>query len=219
MPSVESIWSIEVEGERLLDLAKRDPERAVPQYPGWTMRDLVSHTASIHGRTTVICKTLPTERVSAPRLPEGADELEWYEETLAVMVAALKAADSDSDVWGFGGSKPISFWERRMVVETGVHRWDAEEALEDASPLLDYVAKCGLDEFPEMWLSHLGDVPTLEVKALDIGEEWVYGDGPPSETVEGLVSAIYLRLMQRPGIDLPSGWAAAVDSLAAVPKR
>lgn len=219
MPSVESIWSIEIEGERLLDLARSDPDRTVPQYPGWTMRDLISHTASIHGRTTLICETLPTERVSAPRLPDGADALDWYEANLAGMVAALKTVDSDAEVWTFGGSQTVAFWERRMVVETGVHRWDADNALENESPLFDYVAKSGLDEFPEMWLAHLGELPTLEINALDIGESWVYGDGPPSESVEGLASAIYLRLMSRPGAPLPEPWEAAVDSIAPTPKR
>ena len=89
MLSAENLMCIEAEGERLLELARRDPERPVPQYPDWNLRDLVSHTASIHGRTTLVCQMLPQERVSAPRLPDGADELEWYEETLAGMWPGL----------------------------------------------------------------------------------------------------------------------------------
>ena len=39
------------EGRRLRQTAERDLDRVIPQYPAWTLRDLVVHTASIHGRT------------------------------------------------------------------------------------------------------------------------------------------------------------------------
>ena len=101
MLSAESLASIESEGRRLGLTVRRDPDRPVPQYPDWTLADLASHVASIHGRTTVVIRDLPTERVSAPRLPEGADPLEWYEETLDRMLAVLRDADPAAACWGF----------------------------------------------------------------------------------------------------------------------
>ena len=60
-------------------------------------------------------------------------------------------------------------WERRMVIETGIHRWDAEQAFGDPGALTDLVALSGLNEFETMWLPRLGELPVLEVKAVDLG--------------------------------------------------
>lgn len=216
----EHLAGIESEGRRLGLTARRDPERAVPQYPDWTLADLVSHTASIHGRTAMICRELPNERISAPRPPEGKDVIDWYEETLDEMLEALRDTDPTSQCWGFGPEPNVGFWERRMVIETGIHRWDAYQAFGEEDRLTDLVARCGLDEFAAMWLPQLGEVQTLEGTATDLGETWIFGEGAPSASVEGTASDLYLRLVARPSpVELPEDWAQAVDGLAPPPKR
>lgn len=220
MLSAENLASIESEGRRLGTYIRRDPERPVPQYPEWTMADLASHTASIHGRTTQIVTELPADRISAPRLPDGADVADWYDETLDAMLAALTGADPETACWGFGPSPSVGFWERRMVIETGVHRWDAAQAFGEEDRLIDNVARSGLDEFGDMWHPHLGKVSTLRVTASDLGRSWVYGEEEPSTDVEDTASNVYLRLVSRTSpVDLPEDWAAAVDGLAPPPKR
>ncbi|HUG31901.1 MAG TPA: maleylpyruvate isomerase family mycothiol-dependent enzyme [Acidimicrobiia bacterium] len=220
MLSAENLAGIESEGRRLGRAARRDPHKPVPQYPDWTLADLASHTASIHGRTALICRELPAERVSAPRLPEGMDPLDWYEDTLDDMLAALTDADPVSECWGFGPSPNVGFWERRMVIETGVHRWDAYGAHGEEDRLTDLVARSGLEEFGDMWLPHLGDVQPLSVTATDLGETWVYGDGEVTASVEGTASDLYLRLVSRLSpVELPDDWTGAVDALAPPPKR
>jgi len=218
--SAENLASIESEGRRIGAYVRRDPDRPVPQYPGWTMADLASHTASIHGRTTLIVTELPAERISAPTLSEGGDVADWYEETLEDMLAALTEADPESVCWGFGPSPSVGFWERRMVIETGVHRWDAAQAFDEEDRLIDNVARSGLDEFADMWLPHLGEVATIRVTATDMDRSWVYGENDPVAEVEGTASDIYLRLISRPSpVELPGDWAQAVDGLAPPPKR
>lgn len=220
MLSAENLAGIESEGRRLGQAARREPGREVPQYPDWTLADLASHTASIHGRTALICRELPTERISAPRLPDGMDPVDWYEATLDDMLAALTAADPGSSCWGFGSEPSVGFWEKRMVIETGVHRWDAYQAFGEEDRLTDLVARSGLEELGDMWLPQLGDVQTLQVTATDLGRSWTYGVGEPTASIEGTASDIYLRLVSRPSpIELPADWAAAVDSLAPPPKR
>lgn len=220
MLSAENLASIESEGRRLALAARRDPQRAVPQYPGWNLSDLASHTASIHGRTAHICRELPSERVSAPRLPEGKDPIDWYEENLDDMLAALTDADPETECWGLVPNPTVGSWESRMVVETGVHRWDAYQAHGEEDRLTDLVARSGLDEFAELWLPYLGDVQTLAVTASDIGDTWTYGEGEPTASVEGTASDLFLRLMSRPSpVVLPDDWVAAVDGLSPPPKR
>ena len=215
MLSAESLASIESEGRRLAAYVRRDPARPVPQYPGWSLADLVVHTASIHGRTTEIVTNLPTERISAPGLPEGADEVDWYESTLEEMLAALRAADPTAPCWAFGPDPCVGFWETRMVIETGVHRWDAAGAHGEEDRLTDHVARSGLAEFGDMWLARLGAVQPLRVTATDMDETWVYGAGDPSASIDATASDLYLRLVSRPSpVALPDDWAAAVDGLA-----
>ncbi len=216
----ENLASIESEGRRLATTARIDPDREVPQYPGWTLADLASHTSSILGRTVLICSEQPQERISAPRLPEGRDPIDWYEETLDEALAALKAADPETPVWTFDDEGKLGFWEKRMVVETGTHRWDAQQALGEPERLTDRVAAVGLDEYAYLWHQHLGDVQTLQVAATDLGRSWVYGEGEPTARVEGTGSELELRLMSRTSsVVLPDDWTAAVDGLAPPPKR
>ena len=216
----EHLAGIESEGRRLGLAARRDPGRAVLQYPDWTLADLASHTASIHGRTALICRELPNERISAPKAPEGKDVIDWYEETLDEMLDALRDTDPASLCWAFGPEPNVGFWERRMVIETGIHRWDAYRAFGEEDRLTDLVARCGLDEFAVMWLPQLGDLQTLQVTASDLGETWIFGDGEPAASVEGSASDLYLRLVARPSpVQLPEDWVQAVDGLAPPPKR
>lgn len=219
MLSAENLAAIESEGRRLVDTVRRGPDRPVPFYEGWSLSDLASHTASIHGRTTLICKELPQERISAPRLPEGTDPADWCEQNLEQMLAALTDADPDAPVWGFSPSPTIAFWERRMVIETGVHRWDAHSAFGEEDRLLDVVAVSGLNEFGDMWLRHLGDVSPLSGFGEDVGTLWQWKLGEPLNEVSGSVSDLYLRLMCRPSpVELPTDWADALDKLGKPPK-
>ena len=220
MLSAENLASIESEGRRLATAARQDPDGSVQQYPGWTLSDLVSHTASITGRTVLICRELPQERISAPRLPEGMDPIDWYEETLEEMLEVLTEADPTTPVWGFGPQPDIGFWEKRMVIETGVHRWDAEQAVGRDEPLTDAVARAGLDEFSDMWLGHLGEVSAITVRATDLGRTWTYGKGEAVAIIEGTASDLYLRLASRPApVELPPEWATAIEDMAPPPKR
>jgi uncharacterized protein (TIGR03083 family) len=220
VPSADVLRLIGSEGRIILADGRRDPDRPVPQYPDWTMTDLVVHTGAIHARTTLICESLPTERISAPPLPDGADPFDWYEEALEAMVRALGAADASAPVWGFIPDCTVSYWIDRMLIETGVHRHDADAAFGEDGSLPEEVAVTGLDEFASMWLPRLGDIPRLRLIASDLDRSWIFGSGEPVGSVTGSVSDLYLRLMSRPSaVVLPESWATAVDGLAPPQKR
>lgn len=219
MLSAENLASIESEGRRLLTAARRDPERPVPFYPEWTLRDLVVHTGSMHGRSTKVVEGLLTDKVGPVSPPEGAEVFKWYQEGLDTMLAALTAADPGSPCWGFVPEATVGFWERRMVIETGLHRWDSYSAVGEEDRLTDRVATSGLDEFPDLWMLRLGEVDSLVLDAVDMDRQWHYGDGSDPVVIEGTVSDLFLRLMSRPSpVVLPEGWAQAIDSLALPPK-
>jgi uncharacterized protein (TIGR03083 family) len=219
--SADNLDEIRSEGERVLELGRLDRERPVPQYPGWLISDLVSHLGGNHARTTIICREFPTERPSAPRPPEGADILDWYQENLEGMLTALEESDADAPVWGFWPESTMGLWEKRMVIETGLHRWDAEQAFGEPAPLTALVARTALDEFGDMWVPRLGEVPgVLEVTASDLGESWSFGSGAGKGSATGSGSDIYLRLMSRASsVELPDDWAMVIDALEPPPKR
>lgn len=210
---------IEHEGWHLIELGRQAPGTIVPQYPTWTLRDLTLHVAGIHARTALICESLTQERIACPELPAGEDPFDWAAEQLSRMLMGLSSADPDAAVWTFTNDPALWFWIRRMVIETGVHRWDAQAAIEDPSPLLPAVSGHGLDEFPDLYLPRLGDVQTIELTARDAGHSWRFGPGEPTAHVEGKASDLFLRLMSRPGVELPDDWARAVDSLGSPADR
>ncbi|MEX1297329.1 MAG: maleylpyruvate isomerase family mycothiol-dependent enzyme [Candidatus Limnocylindrales bacterium] len=211
--------AIEYEGFRLIELGRQLPDRIVPQYPSWTLRDLVVHTAEVHGRTAAVCEELPSERISGPELPADVDPFEWAAEQLARMLHGLAMADPEAHVWTFVDDPSLGFWARRMVIETGVHRWDAHSAVGEPVELLSIVAGHGLDEFSDLYLPRLGTVQALEMSATDLDRSWRFGQGEPPAHVAGTASDLFLRLMSRPGVDLPGDWARAVDALGSPAER
>lgn len=219
MSADQDLAVIASEGARLIELGRAAPDAVVPQYPTWTMRELVIHTATVHGRTAAICRTLPADRIPGPELPRGADAFAWADEQLARMLDGLRTADRGAHVWTFTDDPTLGFWVRRMVIETGVHRWDGDSAVAPPVPLLPLVASHGLDEFSTLYLPRLGDVPAIELTATDLDRSWRYGEGAPVAHVTGAASDLFLRLMSRPGVDLPAAWASAVDALGSPADR
>ncbi|HEX6947778.1 MAG TPA: maleylpyruvate isomerase family mycothiol-dependent enzyme [Acidimicrobiia bacterium] len=210
--------AIESEGRRLIAAARLDPGRRVPQYPNWTLADLAAHTGSVHALATKVVDTRATERVTRPTLPEGRDALDWADQKLTQLISVFRYADPDVPVWGFGDGSTVAHWVRRMLVETGVHRWDAQHTIGETGPLADLVASTGLDEFSDMWFPLMTDPTTLQVRATDLDRTWTYGDGPPAHTVEGSASDLYLALMTRPSpVTLPEEWAVACATLPPPP--
>ena len=215
----DALVIIESEGKRILDLGREDIARPVPQYPGWTMGGLLAHTGAILGRSSLICRDLLTERPQSPRPGEDDDVADWFEERLNEVLAVFGECDPTASVWGFGPEPTVGFWHDRMLIEVGVHRWDAEQAFGEPPPLVDDVAVTGLDEFRVMWFPRLEDIQPLALTATDLGRHWHYGEGEPASTIEAPASEIYLRLMGRPSsVVLPDDWAAAVDSLEPPPR-
>ncbi len=206
---------IRSEGARILSIGGENPDRTVPQYPEWTLRDLLGHTGAILGRTAMVCRDGLMERPSAPRPDDGVDPIDFYESQLEAVVEVLSSTDLDRRVWGFGKEPTVASWVTRMLVEVGVHRFDAERSVGTPAPLHPDVARAGLDEFEEMWLLRLEGVSPLRLTATDLDATWEFGSEPTRREVEGTGSDLYLRLMSRPSpVVLPGDWVAAVDALA-----
>jgi uncharacterized protein (TIGR03083 family) len=139
--------------DRFAAAVRRGPlDAAISGCPGWDLRRLTAHQGVIH-RWARHCAAN-----AAP--PESRDEYEpdadldadalaaWLVEGGRALVDVLGTIDLDGPTWHpFPVPKLGRLWPRRQAQETSVHRWDAEHAIGDASPIDPALASDGIDEY------------------------------------------------------------------------
>lgn len=149
--------ALRTDGAALAVAARAGLDAGVPSCPGWTVRDLVVHTANVYKHKGEIVRDLITEPYDSTdeEAPEGDGELvEWFEGWLGQMADTLQAADPDAPAWNWSdGDHAVGFWHRRMAQETAVHRWDAQNATGDPAPVAAELAADGIDELLYAFMS------------------------------------------------------------------
>ncbi len=210
------------EGAALADAAVAgDLTTAVLGCPGWTVDDVVFHTAGVyaHKRAVLALGHPPDQEQVPPGPPDGANAVPWFREQLAALVAELSAHDSGDRTWTWLPSdQSVGFWARRMAQETVVHRLDVEGAAGSPGPVADWLAVDGVDEMLSSFLAAdpWHDVPagpdagTVEVAAGD--RVWrvrlAAGQTRLSPDEPGHADA---RVAADPGIALSWVWGRVVD--------
>lgn len=161
-------------------------EAPVPTCPGWDLSQLVNHLGLIYSRTALIVserRAEPPDRGELQGPPDGEGSIGWFATQRTAMLAALEKTDDDAQVWNFAARGPAaaSFWPRRMVHETLIHRVDAEfarglaPAQSDPEVAADTVAEFFELFFPrfEATLMESGPAASLHIHATDVGgAEW-----------------------------------------------
>jgi len=200
-----------MEIEQYLDQLARDSERLgdaaaaagtdanVPTCPGWTVTDLLQHmvggdewarTIVERGRQGDTSRVLPTEPDPAMT---GDALVEAFRAGATALVETLGSTDPSTPVWTFSAAdRTARFWQRRRAQETSVHRFDAESAADDPTPLDAVMAADGIDEFLVAFLPRLADNvaalgdATIHVHCTDVEGEWLVTqrDGDLSVTRE-----------------------------------
>lgn len=135
--------------EVLAEAVATDPTAAVACYDGWDLADLARHVGTIQRWVTGIVGMRATERPPWPDIDEVADgDLpQWLVRGAAGLVEALDTADPDDEVWTFSPTgSPLTFWQRRMALESAIHRWDAEDALGRDASVAPWLALEGVEE-------------------------------------------------------------------------
>lgn len=211
-------------------------DASVPAYPQWTVRDLACHVVRIQRLAAIAVRSGVRERPS-PDLGVTRDD------EPAALAAAVRAASREAEtaladsahgvVWTPVGERDPAFWRRRLLRESVLHRWDAEQAGGAAGAIEPPVALELIAEFVDTDLPRalaggeprrVGSValrsgPERWHVDLEVGSVTAGRDGDAAATVSGEPAGVWLWLMRRdapPGtvaIDDPDGSAAVFANL------
>lgn len=169
---------VRADAARILEVAGRGLDRAVPSCPGWTVRDAVEHTAEVylHKVSCIRDKAFPQ-----PWPPERTAEpaLDYFQRATDELLTELTTRDplEFADTWWWD-ERTVGFWGRRMAHESAIHRIDVELAYDDTTPIDGDLAHDGVDEVLRRFLA--GDwsdepvpgEPTTIVRIESGGSAW-----------------------------------------------
>lgn len=207
--------SIVAETNLLAEAIRTAPHARVRKYPSWDLAQLGRHVAEIQGWAMGIVRDGVPDRPARSKLTDVPDDevAGVLHIAAAGLAGVLDACDRDASVWTFGPGGTNAFWCRRMLFETTIHRWDAEDAIGRTSAVSDDVALDGIDECLSVYLD--AALPDWSLSA--DGVAVTASTGGDSCTVSGSPLEMWLFLMGRRGLRglQVAGDTAAAESLVA----
>lgn len=220
------IQGLAAEGRLLASAASElDPGAEIPTCPGWTVRDLVRHTAGIHrwcgenvrGQLRSLLEVEDLKDLYG-KWPADEELIEFYLDELALLIKSLEEAPDDLQCATFMVcDSPKIFWCRRQMQETTVHRVDVELVSGSLTPIDPELASDGVDEMltgfvPRRFMKLRSDDPiSIRIDVTDTGRSWRLdvSNEPTIVTRDNLDDAdciaqgraedLFLTLWNRPG--------------------
>lgn len=151
-----------IEADRFAEAVLRGPlESPVVACPGWDLRRLTLHLGHIHRWARVAAATgVHPDPSTVEGPPEGDEDpavlAAWLRAGAVSLATTLRQLDPAAPTWHpFPVPLVAGVWPRRQAQETLVHRWDAERAVGEPSPLDTELAADGIDEYLTMMLPRL----------------------------------------------------------------
>jgi uncharacterized protein (TIGR03083 family) len=186
----EHVAALETAGRRLItESVEAGMDAPVPTCLAWATDALVAHQAMVHRWATAHVRgddpdEVPNQtaiRTTVAALPA------YYDEGLAGLIAALRAAPPDLDAMTFlkDAPPPREFWARRQAHETTIHMVDALAAKLGRAPTAEEsaidqsLAVDGIDELVRGFFTrgrsklYDGDEYTVAVAPSDVSRRWV----------------------------------------------
>ncbi|MEM7274866.1 MAG: maleylpyruvate isomerase N-terminal domain-containing protein [Actinomycetota bacterium] len=174
----------------------------VPACPGWAVVDVVNHLSFGLGLGYPVAMAKPPDTaadrafaglVVPSKPPSGRAAATTFRANLHHCLTRFRATDPTTPCWTYAGPGTAAFWFRRAAIETTLHRFDVEEALEGrAGPLAADRTADAIIETVEFALPLAADIvgsPELAVTVTspDVGLELSLGPGTPRAriTAEG----------------------------------
>jgi len=218
LPSLEKLADAMAE-----TLACADLDAAVPDCPGWTVRDLAAHVTHAHrwARAAIVEGHPNTPEPEPSLTPEGA--CVGYRTAADALLETLRQTDPETGCWAFGPSPKVAgFWFRRQTLEVAVHLVDALAAQGLEAALDQELARDGVDEVVTMFFPRqvrLNRIQPLRHSLAIVAEgepyRWVLAgngrgeaatrpDADAEATVSGPASVLLLLLWGRTTLDNPT---------------
>jgi uncharacterized protein (TIGR03083 family) len=197
----------------------------VPSCPEWSLGGLLRHLGGAHAWIEEIVRTRAQEPVPDPSRDVTGDDsgeppVEWLLDGARRLATSIRDAGPDTMVWTPLAPMPVSFFGRRMVHETLVHRADAmlaagREFVAGREVVLDAIDEwMELDQLPQHFEFNpakrelLGPGRTLSFRATDTDAAWhvdLTGDAvvnrrddkPAAVTVEAPLTDLLLIIYRR----------------------
>jgi uncharacterized protein (TIGR03083 family) len=173
------------DGRRMAELARGDLEAMVPTCPDWKLVDLIEHTGMVHRWQTTTVRdrppSFPDESVWRLGPADGVSWADWFQAGVDDAVRVIGAADPASGCWTwFEPDQTAGFFQRRITLETLVHRLDAELAATGTITAVDPVLGTdAIDEVFDVMVPATAPSPvggrgeTVHLHATDGDGEWV----------------------------------------------
>jgi uncharacterized protein (TIGR03083 family) len=230
------VEQLAADADKLMAAARvAGPSGQVPGCPGWSVQELLRHVGAVHRRFGLVIAERRSERPRREEsTPPPTDPYDWFDEARGQLLTALANGDDTFAYYSFRGPRPLSWWVRRLVHETSIHRVDAEQAAGRTAIIEPALAADGVAENLATYLPILiGAQPldrrlAVELVATDVDARWtVICEGkdllvttdpaPVQATVRGQAEHLYLWLWGRGLDDRPelTGDRAAAESFRA----
>ncbi len=179
LPCAQHVETLRLEGVRLGEVAGAVPiDAPIPGCPGWTVEDLLRHVGEVHRWAATVVRERSQERLRRDFVgPSGDELLAWYVEGHAELLQVLEDASPEDVFWAWAPApSALAFWARRQAHETAIHRLDAEQAADMATPFGPLQAADGIEEWLTLASLRIRATPgggrTLHLVARDVDMEW-----------------------------------------------
>ncbi len=146
--------SIDGDTERLLALAERGLDPPVPCCPGWTVADVVTHVGQVYEHKVRVMADDAWPDPWPPADFEDQEPVAFLTDAKAHLFAEFAEHQITDPMTTFApDDRTIGFWVRRMALEIAIHRYDAELAYDEPTPIPDDLAVDGVDEILRIMLA------------------------------------------------------------------
>nr|MBA2444298.1 maleylpyruvate isomerase family mycothiol-dependent enzyme [Nocardioidaceae bacterium] len=144
---------IDADTERLIAMGERGLTEKVPCCPGWDVAEVVWHTAGVYEHKVRVMADNAWPDPWPPADFDQREELAFLREAKNDLFEELSRHDVAEETTTFGTDRTIGFWIRRMAHEVAVHRYDAELAHGDTTPIDPELCIDGIDEVLRVMLA------------------------------------------------------------------
>lgn len=206
----------------------------VPNCPGWSVENVVTHLAFGLGLGYPFGLRAPPDAAEADvwrlvpwpaEIPAGLDAIDAFSEHMNNCLEVFAETDPDTPCWTYAGPGVAGFWFRRAAIETTLHRMDVAEALGRIEELAEDRTIDAISETVDFALPFAGQISgtpegAVAIRVLDTPHDWTMGAGQQKAAITGdgiaILNALWGRGTERVAV---SGDRAVAGSWLSVVER